>query len=96
MDAAFSSIVTDNVNIDHATCLVIYLIATICCIAKVSNTFREPVLQLLHQIPSMYQTVYAACDTYLERLIKNSEREIRGQAETFVIQSPDIRIPPDF
>ena len=96
MDAAFSSIVTDNVNTDHATCLVIDLIATICCIAKVPNTFRELVLQLLHQIPSMYQTVYAACDTYLERSIKNSEREIRGQAETFVIQSPDIRIPPDF
>ena len=44
----------------------------------------------------MYQTVYAACDTYLERSIKSSEREIRGQAETFVIRSPDIRIPPDF
>ena len=29
------------------------------------------------------------------RSIKSSEREIRGQAETFVIQSPDIRIPPD-
>ena len=57
MDAALSSIVTDNVNTDHATCLVIDIIATIRCIAKVPNTFRELVLQLLHQIPSMYQTV---------------------------------------
>ena len=32
----------------------------------------------------------------VERSIKSSEREIRGQAETFVIRSPDIRIPPDF
>ena len=96
MDAALSSIVTDNVNTDHATCLVIDLIATIRCIAKVPSTFRELALQLLHQIPSMYQTVYAACDTYLERSIKSSEHEIRGQAETFVIRSPDIRIPPDF
>ena len=95
MDAALSSIVTDNVNTDHATYLVIDIIATIRCIAKVPNTFRELALQL-HQIPSMYQTVYAACDTYLERSIKSSEREIRGQAETFVIRSPDIRIPPDF
>ena len=95
-DAALSSIVTDNVNTDHAACLVIDLIATIRCIAKVPNTFRELALQLLHQIPSMYQTVYAACDTYLERSIKSSDREIRGQAETFVIRSPDIRIPPDF
>ena len=31
-----------------------------------------------------------------EGLIKSSEREIRGQAETCVIRSPDIRIPPDF
>ena len=96
MDAALSSIVTDNVNTDHATCLVIDIIATIRCIAKVPNTFRELALQLLHQIPSMYQTVYAACDTYLERSIKSSEREIRGQAETFVIRNPDIKIPPDF
>ena len=41
MDVVFSSIVTDNVNTDHATCLVVDLIATIRCIAKVSNTFRE-------------------------------------------------------
>ena len=34
--------------------------------------------------------------TYLERSMKSSEHEIRGQAETFVIRSPDIRIPPDF
>ena len=96
MDAALSSIVTDNVNTDHATCLVIDLIATIRSIAKVSNTFRELALQLLHQILSMYQTVYAASDTYLERSIKSSECEIRGQAETFVIRNPDIRIPPVF
>ena len=63
MDAALSSIVTDNVNTDHATCLVIDLIATICCIAKVPNKFRELALQLLHQIPLMYQAVYVACDT---------------------------------
>ena len=68
MDAVLSSIVTDNVNNDHATCLLIDLIATIHCIANVPNTFREPALQLLHHIPSMYQRVYAACDTYLERL----------------------------
>ena len=85
MDAALSSVITDNVNTDHATSLVINLIATIRCIAKVPNTFREIALQLLHQIPSTYQTVYAACDTYLERSIKSSKREIRGQAETFVI-----------
>ena len=96
MDAALSSIVTDNVNTDHATCLVIDIIATIRCIAKVPSTFRELALQLLHQILSMYQTVYAACDTYLERSIKSSEHEIRGQAETSVFRSPDIRIPPDF
>ena len=96
MDAALSSIVTDNVNTDHTTCLLIDIIATIRCIANVPNTFRELALQLLHQILSMYQTVYAACDTYLERSIKSSEREIRGQAETFIIRSPDIRIPPDF
>ena len=96
MDAALSSVVTDNVNTDHPTCLVIDLTATIRCIAKVPNTLRELALQLLHQIPSTYQTVYAAFDTYLERSIKSSEREIRGQAETFVIRSPDIRIPPDF
>ena len=78
------------VNTDHATCLVIDIIATIRCIAKVPNTFRELALQLLHQIPSMYQTVYAACDTYLERSIKSSDHEKRGQAETFVIRSPDI------
>ena len=96
MDAALSSVVTDNVNTDHAACLVIDPIATICCIAKVPNSFRELALQLLHHIPSKYQTVYAACDTYLERSIKSSERGIRGQAETFVIRSPDIRIPPDF
>ena len=45
MDAALSSIVTDNVNTDHATCLVIDIIATIRCIAKVPNTFRELALQ---------------------------------------------------
>ena len=95
MYAAFSSVVTDNVNTDHATRLGIDLIATIRCIAKVPNTFRELALQLLHQIPSTYQTVYAACDTHLERSIKSSELEIGGQAETFVIRSPDIRIPPD-
>ena len=72
MDAALSSIVTDNVNTDHATCSVIDIIATICCIAKVPSTFRELALQLLHQIPSMYQTAYAACDTYLERSRKTS------------------------
>ena len=96
MDAALNSVVTDNVNTDHTTCLVIDLIATIRYIAKVPNTFRELALQLLHQIPSMYQTVFAACDTYLERSIKSSEHEIKGQTETFVVRSPDIRIPPDF
>ena len=96
MDAVLSSVVTDNMNTDHATCLVIDLIATVRCIAKVPNTFRELALQLLHQIPSMYQTVYAASDSYLERSIKSSECEIRGQAEIFVFRSPDIRIPPDF
>ena len=96
MDATFSSVGTDNVNTDHSTCLVIDLIATIRCIAKVPNTFGELAFQLLHQIKSMYQTVYAACDTYLQRSIKSSEREIRGQAETLVIRSPNIRIPPDF
>ena len=50
MDAALSSVVTDNVNTDHATCLVIDITATIRCIAKVPNTFRELTLQLLHQI----------------------------------------------
>ena len=89
MDAALNSVVTDNVNTDNATCLVFDLIATIRCIAKVPNTFRELALQ-------MYQTVYAACDTYSERSIKRSEREIKGQPEIFVIPSPDIRIPPDF
>ena len=64
MDAALSSVVTDSVNTDHATCLVIDLIATIRCIAKVPNTFRELALQLLHQVPSVYQRVYASCDTY--------------------------------
>ena len=48
-DAALSSVVADNVNTDHATCLVIDLIATIHCIAKVLNTFRELALQLLHR-----------------------------------------------
>ena len=38
MDAALSSVVTDNVNTDHATSLVINLTATIRCIAKVPNT----------------------------------------------------------
>ena len=80
IDTALSSVVTDNVNTDHATCLVIDLIATIRCIAKVPNTFRELALHLLHQIPSMYQIVCAARDTYLERSIKSSKREIRGQA----------------
>ena len=51
MDAVLSSIVTDNVNTSHATCLVIDLIATIHCIAEVPNSFRELALQLLHQIP---------------------------------------------
>ena len=83
-------------NTDHATCFVIDLIATICRIAKAPNTFRELALQLLYQVPSMYQTVYAACDTYLERSIKSPEREIKGQAEIFVIRSPDISIPSDF
>ena len=66
VDAVLSSVVTDNVNTDHATYLVIDLIATIRCIAKVPNTFRELALQLLHQIPSTYQTVYAACDIFRE------------------------------
>ena len=41
-------------------------------------------------------TVYDACDVYSGRPIKSSEREIKGQAESFVIRSPYIRIPPDF
>ena len=51
MDAALSLIVTDNLNTDHTKCLVIDLIVTIRCIAKVPNTFRKLAFQLLHQIP---------------------------------------------
>ena len=98
MVAAVSSIVTDNVTTHHATCLVIDLIATIPCIAKVPNTLRELALQLLHKIPSVYiyQTVYDACDTYSGRSIKSSEHKIKGRKETFTIRSRYIRIPPDF
>lgn len=36
------------------------------------------------------------CDSYKELSIKNAERELRGESEVFVINTPDIRIPENF
>ena len=51
---------------------------------------------MLTDIPLRFDCIYAACDTYPEKSIKNSERVLRGEGEEFVIKTPEIRIPPNF
>jgi hypothetical protein len=96
LDAALTSIVTENDTVENARCYAIDLIATIRSRVKVPNTFRELATKLLCEIPQKYKIVYVACDTYREDSIKNAERNLRGEAEQFVIKNPDIRIPANF
>ena len=43
-----------------------------------------------------YNIVYVACDTYRDRPIKNSERDLRGNGDKFVIRSANVYVPADF
>lgn len=96
LDAALISIVTSIDAVEDARCYAIDLIATVRSTVKVPNTFRELAMKLLHEMPRKYGIVYVACDTYREVSIKNAERNLRGEAEQFVIKNPDIRIPANF
>lgn len=96
LNAALTSIVSENDTVENARCYAIDLIATIRSTVKVPNTFRELAMKLLREIPQKYKIVYIACDTYREDSIKNAERTLRGEAEQFVIKNPDIKIPANF
>ncbi len=52
--------------------------------------------KILREIPRHYRNVYIICDTYADRAIKGSEKDLRGNADEFVIRNTDIQIPPNF
>ena len=86
LDAALSSVIAENDGVDNVTCYVVDLVASIRCISKIPDTFRELAVRLRQDLPRKYSTFYAACDCYAERSIKGCERRLRGQSERFVIK----------
>ena len=94
LDAALSSIVTELDSLDEAQIYVFDVIAAVRSIGVVPDTFRDLARKLLHNISSQFTSIYAACDCYLAVSIKNAERKFRGEADKFIIKTPDIRIPP--
>ena len=96
LDAELSSIVTELDSLDEAQIYAFDVIAAVRSIGVVPDTFRDLARKLLHNIPSQFTSIYAACDCYLAISIKNAERKFRGEADKFIIKTPDIRIPPDF
>eukprot|EP00112_Aurelia_sp_Birch-Aquarium-sp1_P016937 Seg3882.1 transcript_id=Seg3882.1/GoldUCD/mRNA.D3Y31 product="hypothetical protein" protein_id=Seg3882.1/GoldUCD/D3Y31 len=96
LEAAFSSIVSDEAYPTQAEIYVLDLAAPVCSIGKVPDTFRELSTLILTRIPVTFREVYVACDTYQESYIKNAEHQSRGDANEFVIRNADIRIPADF
>ena len=53
-------------------------------------------MEILSRVPSIFNTVYVACDTYRNISIKSSERKIRGDSEKLIVRSAKVRIPQDF
>ena len=74
LDAALSSIVAELDSLDKVQIYVFDVIAVVRSIAVVPDTFRDLARKLLHNIPSQFTSIYAACDCYRAISIKNAER----------------------
>ena len=95
-DAALTSVSSEEGLPGNISCYVMDLAASLRCIVKLPNTFEDLALKLLSELPNHCRNIYVACDTYADRSIKNSERQLRGDSEEFVIRSCNVRIPSDF
>lgn len=99
-DAALRSLIENDAQFpDDQYAHRIYILdiaAIIRSMVKVPNTFKDVALRLLSDLPMRYNIVYVACDTYRDRSIKNSERDLRGDGDKFVIRSANVRVPADF
>ena len=72
---------------------VIDLMALIRSMVKLPNIFQDLVLQIFCNISNRYNVIYFTCDTYRNRLIKNSERIVRATSDRFIIQNGGILWP---
>ncbi|XP_046854152.1 uncharacterized protein LOC124447292 [Xenia sp. Carnegie-2017] len=99
-DAALRSLIENDAQFpDDQYAHRIYILgiaAIIRSTVKVPNTFKDVTLRLLSDLPMRYNIVYVACDTYRDRSIKNSERDLRGDGDKFVIRSANVRVTADF
>ncbi len=93
LHTALESIMSDEESPENASCYIIDLAASLRSIVNMPDTFRELAQKILREIPRQYQQIYVACDSYAASSIKGSERDLRGNAEEFVIRNADIRIP---
>ncbi len=95
-DAALSTLLSEEALLANASCYVMDLAASLRSIVKLPDPFEDLALKLLNELQSQYRYIYVVCDTYAHRSMKNSERQLRGDSEEFVIRSSKVRIPSDF
>ena len=96
-------IILDSLDYDDSTnnapsnaVYVIDLIGNFHSLVKLPATFRRLARRIIFDITLCYKVVYFACDTYRKNSIKQTDQLARGQAEEYILRTPDIKIPPSF
>ena len=83
-------------EVPNGAVYIIDLIAYLCSLVNVPDTFRLLVQRIVADIPARYKVIYFACDTYNKIWIKSDEQAKRGESDEYIIRTPDIRIPSNF
>ncbi len=80
LHSALESIKSDKYPPANASCYIIDLAPSLRSIVKIPDTLRELAQKNLREISRHFRNIYIVCDTYADRSIKGSERDLRGNA----------------
>ena len=86
----------DSTILQENHALVLDMIAQICTMSNIPETFGGLAQLFVESIPVGYNRVDIVADTYRQSSIKTLERKKRGDSAKLLIKSLQSKIPPDF